>query len=391
MADAPANSTSTPPLAIVCRGVVLGHRGVAQRSGDLQRAAGIRGHEQFGAGRRGGPNRVGLAQAKFPGRLGLQQVVHPRRTAAGAAVADLDQSQARDGRKQRAGLITHALRVRQVTRVVVCHGQRQRVPPRYRAEVGEELGDVADLPGEAAAGRLTGAARDQIAVLLHCRTAASRVHDHRVDRRPAKDVHQVACERGRFISAPGVQRKRAAATLAARNDHVAPLGRENPRGGGVHLRKELSLHAAGEHPDDGAARPAGRHQLRQPYRPGRRRREPERRPRPRWQPPCDPASRDQPVHARPLRGAQRDRKDAQPARIGEHREDRGPGKPLRHRTRLIKRPCPRALDQPVVLHARRAGRHARHAAQAAIQVLKHRVSQRSPLHNLGHEVDPPAR
>jgi len=49
----------------------------------------------------------------------------------------------------------------------------------------------------------------------------------------------------------------------------------------------------------------------------------------------------------------------------------------------------RVLDQLVVLHARRAGRHARHAAEAAVEVLDHR--RRDLLVALLHQHYPPAR
>ena len=50
-----------------------------------------------------------------------------------------------------------------------------------------------------------------------------------------------------------VHRQRAAAALRARDDDVAALGLQHPRGGGVDAGEERALHAAGEH----ARRPPG--------------------------------------------------------------------------------------------------------------------------------------
>ncbi len=59
-------------------------------------------------------------------------------------------------------------------------------------------------------------------------------------------------------------------------------------------------------------------------------------------------------------------------------------------------PAPRGLDEPVIVHPRRAGGHAGHAAEAAVQVgggglAGHCLASHGPVEDLGHQVDPPAR
>ena len=54
-------------------------------------------------------------------------------------------------------------------------------------------------------------------------------------------------------------------------------------------------------------------------------------------------------------------------------------------------PDPGRLDELVVLHAGRAGGHARHAAQAAVEVLGRRRGQPGAVQDLAHQVDPAAR
>ena len=57
------------------------------------------------------------------------------------------------------------------------------------------------------------------------------------------------------------------------------------------------------------------------------------------------------------------RERAHPAGVGEELEDHPPVRALGARARAVALDLrPRLLDQPVVLHARRAGGHARHAA-----------------------------
>ena len=99
---------------------------------------------------------------------------------------------------------------------------------------------------------------------------------------------------------------------------------------------------------------------------------------PRGQPCGDPLLRSQPVEPGPLRRPERRQQRPQPPRVGEHGEDRGPRRPLAWRTaaaggparprRRHPRPGAGRLDQLVVPDAGRAGGHAGHAAQAAVEV-----------------------
>ena len=213
-----------------------------------------------------------------------------------------------------------------------------------------------------------------------------------------------------------MQRERAAAALRARDDHVAALGGEHPRGRRVDPGVEHRLHAAGQHADHGPPRAARRHPL--GNRPGSAadaggasrsacsaagETRPSR--------PCGRCSRSAPVRCS---RAQRRGRGPQPPRVGEQREDRRPWSAGRGRNAApsprracrsqrrrrarrrhavgagvgsdgtrraavsgvsgervgpVLRPLPRRRDDLVVLHAGRAGGHARHAAEAPVEVL----------------------
>ena len=264
---------------------------------------------------------------------GCEQVVHAGRTAAGARVPQLHQFQVRDVAEQRPRLAGDPLRVPEVAGVVVGRPHRHRVPGRDRAELGEELRQVADprrqrrRPGRH---RRLGEVAEQPLVLLHRRPAPGGVDDDRVHLRRLERLDRPRGEPRRLRHPPGVQRQRPAAALLARDHDIAPLGREHPRGRRVDLREEHRLDAAGEHPDHRAPLPARRHPRGEParrQRPGGRRREPQRRRGGGRQPaqrPEQPAAGQQPVRAGPLRRAQRRDGRPQPPRVREHGEDRLP-------------------------------------------------------------------
>ena len=223
-------------------------------------------------------------------------------------------------------------------------------------------------------------------------------------------------------SRPVVQRQRAAAALPARDDHVAALGREHPGGRGVHLREEHRLHASGEHADH---RPAGAqcgHALGQPprrFRGNARRGQPQRRTEHGGDPARQAGPGQPPVKPGSLRHPQRRGQRPEPPGVREQGKDGRPRRPLPHRprrgirghgirgpgirgpatggTRRGRRgsrllgPHPGRLDELVVLHARRAGGHAGHAAQAAVEVLRGRGGERGPVEKLVHQVDPAPR
>ena len=83
----------------------------------------------------------------------------------------------------------------------------------------------------------------------------------------------------------------------------------------------------------------------------------------------------------------------QPLRVREDGEDERAQQPLAQRPRhLLLDPLARELDQPVVLHARRARGQAGHAAEAAVEVLGDRAVQLDrPVERRLHQPDPAAR
>ncbi len=172
-----------------------------------------------------------------------------------------------------------------------------------------------------------------------------------------------------------MERERAAAAGIGRR-HLVAVGGEHPRGRAVDLAEDDRLNAAREQPDAGEAlaggrglgrrrhvlAPAGRQVLERPERAGRREcREPEGEPEPAW--------------------------------MGNDAEDEPAKQPLAGRALdLLLDLLARELDQPVVLHAGRAGRKAGHAAEAAVEVLgDRRVQLDRPLERPLHQPDAAAR
>ncbi len=144
--------------------------------------------------------------------------------------------------------------------------------------------------------------------------------------------------------------------------------------------------------------------------PGRRRRgQLQRRAQSGGEPPRQAAAGQPPVQPGPLRRTKRPGHRPQPPRVREQREDRRPRRPIprpghtaaakartsaTHGRGLGPRlfgPDPGHLDELVVLHAGRAGGHARHAAQAAVEVLGRRRGHLGALQDLIDQVDPAAR
>ena len=208
-------------------------------------------------------------------------------------------------------------------------------------------------------------------MILQVRAAARRVRDDVVVAR------EVALERPRardaLLEPPAVRVQRAAAALRARNVHVEALRVQHARRRRVDVAEDDARDAAREHRD---ARPVARAGARGGHsgadhggaicfsgreRPRRRQlAEPQRRP--------------------------------QPPPVREHREHARAHEPVQHPTPMVPLDVvARLLDQPVVLHARRAGRHARHAAEATVKVLDDRVAQLDrPVDEPLHQVDAPA-
>ena len=231
---------------------------------------------------------------------------------------------------------------------------RQRAP--LRARLDEQLGNVDDV-------------RDT--VILEMRAAAGRVGDDVVV--AGQVLLELAGARDPLLEPAGVRVQRAAAALRARDVDVEAVGVQNARRRGVDVAEDDARDAAGEQRH---LRSVVRQVLRRPLR---------RRPRRR-----DLLQRPQRAGRRQLAEEQR---RAQPPPVRKHREDAGADEP-------VERPPPvvaldvvaRLLDQPVVLHPGRTRADAGHAAEAAVEVLDHRVGQIDrAVDEALHQIDPSAR
>ena len=134
---------------------------------------------------------------------------------------------------------------------MVGDGDLERVPRRDRPSSASTSETSRTFAGERR--RPLGVRRvvaQQLGVLLHRRAAAGRVdHDARPRRPPRRRRSSRRANPCASASRPLCTRQRAAAALRARHDHVAALGRQHPRGGGVDAGEERPLHAAGQHAD----------------------------------------------------------------------------------------------------------------------------------------------
>ena len=150
--------------------------------------------------------------------------------------------------------------------------------------------------------------------------------------------------------------ERAATALRPGDVHVVAVGGEDACGRRVDVSEDDALHAACDKCDAGA-------RAREMHgRPGRA--QPRRRNLTEW---AQRAGRGQTAK-------QQCRAEA-PA-VREDVEDEAPQQPLADPTSTLRLDVGAGrFDQAVVLHSRRAGRHARHAAEAAIEVLDDRVGE----------------
>ena len=191
----------------------------------------------------------------------------------------------------------------------------------------------------------------------------------------------------------GVQRQRPAASLRLGRFHPAPFRGQHAHGGLVHVREREPLHAPGQERHPAALGARGRRRGRDalPHaRQRHRRRQFDHRgqspPQAVWraggEPPREAASqpagdrqrRQGPAHARGVRHQRHQQR-------AEGGVARGP------RVALLDARA-RALDERPVLHARRARRHARHAAEAVVHVRDERRRQLGPpFHARLHQVD----
>ena len=233
-----------------------------------------------------------------------------------------------------------------------------------------------------------GLVAEEVAVLLEVRPAAGGVDHDGVDLGALEGLDDLAGEAEGLLLAPAVRRQRAAAALPRRDDDVAALGRQHADRRRVDVGEEGPLHAAGQQPDRPAAGTGRRGVPRDPLdraEPGRERLHGLQRPR---QPGQEPAADQQIPQAGRLVQPQRPAGGPQAAGIGEEGVDDPARCPVGQGT-----PVPalhlgaRGLDQLVVLHAGGTRRHARHAAQALVEVPDRRVLQRIALEPLLHQVD----
>ena len=262
--------------------------------------------------------------------------------------------------------------------VVVGGPATDRVPRGPRLGRGQHLVHVAD-PG-AERGRTLGPVRvvvEQVPVLLHRRAAAGHVGHHVVDVQRLERGDGAPRPAQRLLLTPGVQLQRAAAPLVAGHDHVVALRGQHPCGGRVDPVEEHVLHAAGQQRHPAPSGTDGRGVHRQPgERLAHRDRRQQRlhRAQPAGQPVGQRGDGRHPAQLlveRPGQGGH-----PQPALVREQREDRLPEQPVVPRPgHVALQLWAHRLQQPVVLHAGRAGGHAGHAAQAGVDVLRERPSR----------------
>ena len=306
--------------------------------------------------------------------------------------ARLDQLEPGDPAQQLARLRAHALRVGEVAGVVVGDLHLDRAALGARAGLGEELGHVAHARGEAPPRARPSRVRRAGRGRSPSSPSRSRPHSRRRSR-------SAPAPRWSPWRAPAPPRPRRRASAAPRSSAAgaarAPRSPRRraparwPRSRGRRTRAARS---------PGAARPSPRFSPRASKRSGSRASErssdasgvieiiaasrgASRRTRGRR------ASRGRPSFcASAAAGRQR----AQPPRPGEQLEDQPPVRALERRALEVALELrARVLDQLVVLHPGRAGGHARHAAEAAVEVRHER--RRDLVVPLLHQHDPPAR
>ena len=287
------------------------------------------------------------------------------------------QLQPGDAAQQLARLGADALGVGEVAGVVVGDRHRQRVPLARPGPSSARISATSrHLAGEgrAPACAYAGSSASSSAYSFIDDPQPAALTTTQSTPASAKASMSARAKRLRLRLPPVVHRQRPAAALRCRDDDVAALGRQHPRGGGVDPGEERALHAAGEHADVTRVGPAGRRSARAaPAAPAERRSE---------------ASIAASVRREPLQHARCARTSRQPGAAGrraadraaaaaaagrEEREDRAAQRPVAPRAGAAALHLgPGRLDQLVVLHARRAGGHAGHAAQAGVEVLDHR-------------------
>jgi hypothetical protein len=113
------------------------------------------------------------------------------------------------------------------------------MPGRSRRCLGEQLAHVSYLLGESRRALVA----EQPAQLLQVRPTPGRVHDDELD--VVEGLDEPSRERLALLEPPRVDGERPAAALR-RRDNLVAVGGENTGGGGVHVREDGMLDAAGE-------------------------------------------------------------------------------------------------------------------------------------------------
>ena len=163
-----------------------------------------------------------------------------------------------------ARLRSDALRVRQMTGIVVHDRAPNRMPRRPRlAELRQHFRHVANPRREGV--RARGPRRivgEQLAVFLHRRSAAGGVDDDPVDPGSFRTPRSTGARSARASSSrPACRASAPQHPCCGRRDHVAPFGGQHVDRRGVDLREHEPLHAAGQQADLQPRRADGRRVL----------------------------------------------------------------------------------------------------------------------------------
>ena len=199
------------------------------------------------------------------------------------------------------------------------------------------------------------------------------------------------------VAVAGVVVDRPAAALAGGNEHVAAVLLQDAERGPMRVAEHGVGHAADEERHPGAAAADGRQELRQlRARLDRRRHQRDHLP----QPAGDELQQAQPlgeaVEAQPLREPHRRHGQPNPVGVGKQLEQDDLAEPVVASSAsvsfcVLHRQAER-LDQPAVVHARGAGRLARPAVEAQLQMpLERPVGFEPAVGHQPHQVDPAAR
>ena len=263
--------------------------------------------------------------------------------------------------------------VAEVARVLQRDPQLNWVARCARRRLREELADVTHLRGE----RLRSFVVEEPGELFQVRAATGRVHDDEVD--VVERVDQSSRELLALFEPARMDGKGAAAALG-RSDDLEAVRREDASRGRVDVGEDRALDAAGEQADASASHAGRGRECRNLALAA-----------PAW------SDLDEGPEALRQRGGAAERREpergAHPPRVREEAEEKPADKAVAERAvELVFDGCARALDQPVVAHARGARGDAGHAAETAVEVLRDRSVQRNrAVEARVHEVDAAAR